>query len=363
MKKKLLSVILAAGLSISLVPYSACSEEIVPDETEETSARSDSGSSSSEEKKPQDPISVDGLFEVVSEKQSHEGQSLEDVLPQPQTIEVPAEPPSSSLTVKTLTAHPGPAWAMKHCRKEYQNADLHYFSDTLFYTCTRKETDSGYYYLTHIVIKDASQIKGEDSFGDFGGTRETPLDAAERTGAAILVNGSYFNYGTGYATGGELLIRNNKVVHGPYSDRYEICLRKDGTLFSPGYNTIESVLKEGVVFSWGTCEDLLIRDGEKMMLTDYDWNGYSYPRTSIGMVRPLEYYIITAGGADYEGGITVYEEQEIFSGLHCAYARGLDGGGSSALVIDGEYVNENGDRLEDGSLQRRAVADFLLFTE
>ena len=33
--------------------------------------------------------------------------------------------------------------------------------------------------------------------------------------------------------------------------------------------------------------------------------------------------------------------------------------GSSFL----EYVNENGDRLEDGTLQRRAVADFLLFTE
>lgn len=43
--------------------------------------------------------------------------------------------------------------------------------------------------------------------------------------------------------------------------------------------------------------------------------------------------------------------------------KGPDGGGSSALVIDGEYVNENGDRLEDGTLQRRAVADFLLFTE
>jgi hypothetical protein len=215
----------------------------------------------------------------------------------------------------------------------------------------------------NVIIRDAGQLRGEDSFGDFAGTRETPQDAAKRTGAKILINGSYFDYGTGFATGGELLIRDNKVLHGPYSDGYEICLRKDGTLFSPGYNTISSVLKQDVVFSWGTCEDLLIRNGKKMELTDYDWNGYSYPRTAIGMVRPLEYYIITAGKADYEQGITIYEEQEIFADLKCAYARGLDGGGSSALVIDGEYVNENGDRLEDGTLQRRAVADFLLFTE
>ena len=248
-------------------------------------------------------------------------------------------------------------------QEEYEKAQIRYHSDKLFYTCTEKETENGSYFLTHVIIRDAGQLRGEDSFGDFAGTRETPQDAAKRTGAKILINGSYFDYGTGFATGGELLIRDNKVLHGPYSDGYEICLRKDGTLFSPGYNTISSVLKQDVVFSWGTCEDLLIRNGKKMELTDYDWNGYSYPRTAIGMVRPLEYYIITAGKADYEQGITIYEEQEIFADLKCAYARGLDGGGSSALVIDGEYVNENGDRLEDGTLQRRAAADFLLFTE
>ena len=167
------------------------------------------------------------------------------------------------------------------------------------------------------------------------------------------------------ATGkrGSLLIRNNKVVHGEYADSYEICLRKDGTLFSPRYNTVDAVLKQDVVFSWGTCEDLLIKDFEKCTLTDYDWNGNAYQRCAIGMVRPLEYYIITAGEAGYQHGITVYEEQEIFSDLGCAYARGLDGGGSSALVIDGKYVNENGDRIEDGSLERRAVADFLIITE
>lgn len=355
---------LAAGLCIcSASCFTYGEEEIVPYESEDLPEEDGAAEDAAEEAGSTDLVSTDGLFELVSEKQSSEGQRLEDVLPQPQTTEIPAQPPSSSLTVKTLKPHEGPPAAMKEYAKEYKNADLHYFSSTLFYTCTKKKTDSGFYYLTHVVIKDASQIQGSDSFGTFGGSRETPQDAAQRTGAKILVNGSYFNYGTGYATGGELLIRDNQVAHGPYSDGYEICLKKDGTLFSPGYNTIDAVLKEDVVFSWGTCEDLLIRDGDKMVLTDYDWNGYSYPRTAIGMVRPLEYYIITAGGADYQGGITIYEEQEIFSDLGCNYARGLDGGGSSALFIDGAYVNENGDRLEDGTLQRRSVADFLLFTE
>lgn len=360
MGRKRYSMLLAAGLifSCAQVPAFADDEAVVVDAPEDTAQEAVQSSEGSGEL-----ISTDGLFEVVSEKQSKDGKKLEDLLPQPQIAPVPDTPPSSSLTVTTLEAHPGPFDAMAACSKEFQAADLRYYSDSLFYTCTKHETDSGSYYLTHIVIKDAKQIGGEDSFGDFGGNRETPQDAAKRTGAKILVNGSYFRYDTGYAYGGDLLVRDNQVLHGDYSDGYEICLRKDGTLFSPGYNTIDSVLKQDVVFSWGTCEDLLIRDGEKCVLTDYDWNGIAYPRTAVGMVRPLEYYIITAGGADYSEGITIYKEQEIFASLGCAYARGLDGGGSSALVIDGSYVNENGDRLEDGTLQRRGVADFLLVRE
>ena len=358
MGKKLSALVLAAGLMASCVPLQLYAEDLVEMDSEV------SMDDSVQEEGTQDLlISSEGLFEVVSEKQSKEGKTLEEVLPQPKTAAAPAGPPSSSLTVATLEPFPDPAFAMLCYAQEYLNADYKYYSDTLFLTCTKKETESGFYYLTHVIIKDAAQIDGDDSFGDFAGERETPQDAARRTGAKLLINGSYFDYGTGFATGGELLIRKNKAVHGPYSDGYEICLRKDGTLFSPGYNTVSSVLKQDVVFSWGTCEDLLIRDGKKMTLTDYDWNGCYYPRTSIGMVRPLEYYIITAGGADHQNGLTVYEEQQIFSDLGCAYARGLDGGGSSALVLDGEYVNENGDRLDDGTLQRRGVADFLLFNE
>jgi len=359
MGRRHITIVLAAGLCLIPAHGSVYADDMLVPDTEEVVEEAPAISYDGGE----DLVSSDGLFEVVSESSSKEGKTLEDVIPAPQVTPVPASPPSPNLTVETLKPNPGPFEAMADYLDEYLHADYRYYSDTLFYTCTKHETEDSAYYLTHIVVKDAKQICGEDSEGDFGGARETPKDAASRTGAKLLINGSYFDYGTGYATGGELLIRDNKVIHGEYSDGYEICLRRDGTLFSPGYNTVSSVLAQDVVFSWGTCEDLLIRDGEKCVLTDYDWNGNTYPRTAVGMVRPLEYYIITAGGADYSKGITVYDEQEIFSGLGCAYARGLDGGGSSALVIDGEYVNENGDRLADGTLMRRAAADFLLFRE
>ncbi len=362
MVKKQLSALLASGL-ILLCP---CAVSFAEEEAEDIIAMDEEGAQDigvEEGAATQEIISSDGLFEVVSESQSKEGEALEDVLPQPEVPPVPAEPPSPNLSVATLDPYPSPGDALIHYDQEYKDADIKYFSDSLFYTCTKIEDENSFYYLTHIVIKDASQINGDDSYGNFAGERENVQDAAVRTGAKIAINGSYFRYETGYAYGGNLLIRNNKVLSGSYSDGYEICLRKDGTLFSPGYNTVDSVLAQNVIFSWGTCEDLLIRDGEKCVLTDYDWNIYRYPRTAIGMVRPKEYYIITAGGAGYTGGITIYEEQEIFHDLGCTYARGLDGGGSSSLVIDGEYVNENGDLSDDGTLQRRSVADFLLIFE
>lgn len=358
MDKKRLSVIISVLMLFSGGLKSVYGEDQMVPDTDEAAEESPAASDNAQE-----ILSSDALFEVVGETQSRKGEALEDVLPKPTTAPVPAEPPSSSLTVQAPAPYPSPSAAMVACSDEFQSADYRYFSETLFYTCTRKETESGFYYLTHVVIRDPEQIRGEDSYGDFAGERETPQDAALRTGAKILTNGSYFRYDTGFATGGELLIRNGTVMHGPWSDGYEICLREDGTLFSPGYNTIESVLAQDVVFSWGTCEDLLIRDGLKCALRDYDWNGLRYPRTAIGMVRPLEYYIITAGGVDYTGGITIYEEQEIFSSLGCYYARGLDGGASSALVLEGEYVNENGDRIEEGLLNRRPVTDFILFLE
>ncbi len=362
MVRKQLTLVLASGLLILYPCAASCAEDdTVVAGTEDFSELEDT--TADEVSASEDFISSDGLFEVVGEKQSTEGDAMEDVMPQPEIAPVPAAPPSSLLTVKTLDPYPSPSNALIEYAHEYQDADYSYFSSSLFYTCTKVENDDSYYYLTHIVVKDASQIAGDYSYGDFAGERETVQDAAYRTGAKIAINGSYFRYDTGFAYGGELLIRDNKVLHGAYADGYEICLRKDGTLFSPGYNTVDSVLAQDVVFSWGTCEDLLINNSRKCVLTDYDWNGCSYPRTAIGMVRPLEYYIITAGGADHSGGITIYEEQKIFFDLGCAFARGLDGGGSSSLVIDGEYINENGDRLDDGTLQRRAVADFLLFYE
>ncbi len=244
--------------------------------------------------------------------------------------------------------------------KEYESADHRYLSNSIYVAVTSHENGKGgKYLLSHIVINDASQINGLLSYDDYAGERENPVDAARRKKAVLLINGSYFRYETNEPNGADVVIADRKIMRGGTADGYEICLREDGELFSPSPWSIsaEGLIEQGVKFSWGTCEDCLISNGEKCALTDTDWDFSPYPRTSIGMVKPLEYYIITAGSTGHSCGITVEEEQDIFYGLGCQYARGLDGGGSAALVLKGRHINDSPEK--DGSI--RSVIDFLCF--
>jgi len=77
----------------------------------------------------------------------------------------------------------------------------------------------------------------------------------------------------------------------------------------------------------------------------------SFKRTSIGMVEPLNYYIITA---PYGSGFGLYALQDIFYSVGCSFAQGLDGGGSSSVVFEGQTI---------GKSSERAVVDFIYFTE
>lgn len=94
---------------------------------------------------------------------------------------------------------------------------------------------------------------------------------------------------------------------------------------------------------------LSVNHGSKTILTRY------YNRTAIGMVQPGEYYMITAGTAQYKNGLSFAELQSIFANLGCTYARSMDGGGSSSLVVNGKLLNT------PAQYDERPVVDFLSF--
>lgn len=219
-----------------------------------------------------------------------------------------------------------------------RNSDKFVATDNLLSYTSDFSIDGSSFWLTIVIMKDALQVKEGLSYDDMGGTRELVTNFAKRTGAAIAINGSYFSYATGEPAWGNVFIHDGNIVKWGVTSGLEVCLKNDGTLFSPQAGlSAQDLINEGVTASWGTSDPPLIVDGYATDLSPASTN--PYPRTAIGMIEPDEYVIITAGSSNYAGGLTFRGMQQIFLDLGCTYARSLDGGGSSSLVFDGELMN------------------------
>lgn len=263
------------------------------------------------------------------------------------------------MDIKKRTVKTGQSFEQKvqDFSKEYDAAEKKYKSDTILVTESEHSTGTGKYLLTHVIVKDPSQVQHILSNDDWGGVREYPTSVAKRTGAVVVTNGSYFSYETGNPACAGVFISDGEIMQDGSTNGKEVCLTKDGEIFSPEAGvSAASLLEDGVTANWGTADPLLITDGEDMDLSTTTHN-YPYPRTAIGMVEPGEYYIVTAGMSNYNGGLEYAELQEIFGLLGCTYARSLDGGGSASLVIEGDLINT------PAAGEERPVVDFLAFTE
>ena len=247
--------------------------------------------------------------------------------------------------------------AARQLRDEISESLYSHTSDSIFVTIRKYKTEQSEYFLTHVIINDPSQIRSGLSHDSYGGEQEKTSDASKRIGWVVGVNGSNFNWRTGKPEYAGLCIKNGKLMEGRYTNGMEICLKKDGTLFSlaKGFSG-EELLSMGVTDTWSCGDCLLIADG-KGVNYGIQSQQYRYPRTAVGMVKPGEYYLITAGSGGYEGGMTYDEVREVLLRYGCTFGKCMDGGGSSTLVFENEVVNPVAKRGE------REVADFLFFIE
>ena len=249
--------------------------------------------------------------------------------------------------------------AMKDYAAEIETAKYLHLTDTIMVTVNEYETDEYYYLLTHIVIDDPSQIHAGLSNDDYGGSRETPTSAAERLGWVVGINGSNFSYVTNTPTMADISIKNSQVMPDSKmtANGMEICLTNSGNLFSPQQGmTVQDLLAMGVTDTWCCGDTLLISNGQAVNV-GIQSEQYRYPRTAIGMVRPCEYYIITAGNGGYNKGMTYDEIRDTLMSRDCGFGKCLDGGGSSSLVFEKQLLNKPAAGSE------RPVTDFLYFTE
>jgi len=100
----------------------------------------------------------------------------------------------------------------------------------------------------------------------------------------------------------------------------------------------------------------LVKEGE-LLTTDpeykYNPNGKE-PRAAIGQLGKLSYVMVIAEGRGESVGVTHQGLADFMYSLGCMEAYNLDGGGSAAMVYNGEYYN-------DLSSSERSLSDMIYF--
>lgn len=174
---------------------------------------------------------------------------------------------TSTITAKQKTAA---VVAAETYKTELDNSVSNVTTDSIFVSVQQKYTESGEYFLTHIIVNDpSSQVKGGLSNDSWGGYREYPTTYAGRTGAAVTTNGSYFSYDSGQPVCAGCFIKGGKILKDGVTNGKEICLDNTGKFYTPSAGiSASTLLASGVKDIWGTADPLLIQDGQKVDLAN-----------------------------------------------------------------------------------------------
>lgn len=259
-------------------------------------------------------------------------------------------------------------------------------TDTVTAEYSEVKNDTYQYSLVHIKLKNPSKQIKHGTANDLPvAMREYTSDFGERKKAVLAVNASYFmcasgqNYYTDSIGCSSLLPYNRGVclINGKlyqsdgfvlrdtvdYSEKTtgsELCLTKDGSLFTPEKGVSAQELVSMGVTDTIACssEPVLIKDGVVQEINDTS-SRQRYNRMAVGMVKPGEYYILAAGGIytsdNTNHGMTQKEVQDLFAKYGCTFARCMDGGGSATMYFNGQVRNDLKYIIE------RPVPDFLYF--
>lgn len=236
---------------------------------------------------------------------------------------------------------------------EIQNAEYVSVNKSHYVTITKEIVDGIECYVSHVVINDGSQINGAPANGAYANGRAPAQEIAKSKDAVIAWNGSHFLYENGaqdLASTNNIIIENNQLIHDGTSQGMEICLKEDGTLFTPDPGTTgQDLLNNGVKFTFASHDSLLIKNGNK--IDDYSANGGDkrYNSTIVSMTEPGEYFTVT-------GNVTKSGVSDYLLNKGCVYAKSMDQGGSVSLYFPkspGALVNDP----TDG--EPRAISDIL----
>lgn len=202
-------------------------------------------------------------------------------------------------------------------------------SDTCV-TVNKQMLGESSYLLTHLVLRDPGEqltaIHAEDQ------TQEEMLtvrDVCDEENAVLGTDAGVAENENESLIG--VSIKDGEIAKDGATTGNEICLTKDGTIYSPeaglsGSQLLEADVKE----TWATTGSILIGDGiQEMDFPDADKKN----ATVWAMTEPGEYYILTP-----IDGLSLREMSDILANYGCYYARTVGEDKNASLSLEGKEL-------------------------
>lgn len=203
-----------------------------------------------------------------------------------------------------------------------------------------------------VAIYDPSKIKVTYS-KNLGSSGEYLVDMAKRENAIVAINGGGFLDANGLGTGGQAvgtIISNGKIISNYGSSQYGggiVGFTSDNKLYLGKISAEEAInmgIRDAVEFG-----PFLIVNGESAFINGNGGYGV-HPRTAIAQRKDgIVLFLVIDGRSLKSKGADMNDLVDILLRYHAYNASNLDGGNSSALVIDNKLVNHpiNWDNLEE----------------
>ncbi len=261
-------------------------------------------------------------------------------------------------------------WSSQSVEKEIKIADEIEYQRIMFKTVMSEPVRA------HIV--DVTGVGEEYLFGVLGsfGALIPPTIFAKQSEAVVTVNGGYFSSHPNRALG--LVVAHGRVLYPPYSGntvRGAVGFNSQGIVVDwIGPEDVEDHRILSKKDGWNSCYaalgagPVLVKRGHSRVQSDEE--GFNFlqraPRTAIGQTKDGRILLVVIDGRqpDWSAGVTLGELAELFISMDALEALNLDGGGSSAMVINNELINRPSDNALPGLPGReRPVANVVALFE
>jgi|SRR5690606_9782259 len=205
------------------------------------------------------------------------------------------------------------------------------------------------YYLTKIQHLDQSgnliKLRLAHTVKEEG---ETVRKFAQRTGSKLAFNAStqahFEDNKLKKDIPSTVAVVEGKIINNtPRINRFTLGIKDNNELlvFEPG-TTAETIIEAGIenaltgfvplIVNYEPVSDEILEFGEHLNV--------KHPRQVIAQLDNLDILFLTTGGRGFGGkGMTGKELIQILKKLNVKFAYNLDGGGSTSLVVDGEFIN------------------------